>query len=359
MPFQECSKTSLNWNFGKWLVHFRAVAMLLAIIMMWALSIFIYMSDRLLWKEWQGELLAGSVVFLIILGVFLWLDFVKPVQNLRLWLLNIHAGNLSARVSEVSGSGFNALCHDFNSMAHMLEAQSRYGVVQLQRHTEHMTDKTRMQERAWIAYELHDSLAQTISGMRFQASVLEQSLHEGDEKLVQRQLEKLKSTLEAANLEVRDLISYFHTTSRLGAFEQSVDEVILRFRNENPNTRVFFHKTGAQQALPREYEVQVLKIIQEALANVKKHANASLVRVMTRGTDDGCHCVLVEDNGVGMEIGASDADEHIGLKAMKDRALRVGGELSIESDHGEGVRVTLNFSVDFHNREKNSEIANG
>ena len=342
-PLQERSKTSLNWRLGEQLLHFRAFVALVMLIATWIFSVLIYALNRPWWEQWQGGLLVLSVVLLVAIARFLWLDYVKPFRNLRLWLLDVHAGNLSSRVSEVEGSSFNALCHDFNSMARMLEAQSNYGVAQLQRHTAHMTDKTRMQERAWIAYELHDSLAQTIGGLRFQAHVLEQSLQEDDKEAAERQLGKLESTLGAAYREVRDLISYFHTTSRLGDFEQSVDEAISKFRDDNPRTQVFFQKRQMSHVLPREFEIQVLKIIQEALSNVQKHADASLVRVMMRDTKDG-HCrVLIEDNGVGMEGGPRDGDEHIGLNAMKDRAARIGGELTVDSERGEGLRVTLDF----------------
>ena len=68
-----------------------------------------------------------------------------------------------------------------------------------------MTDKTRMQERAWIAYELHDSLAQTIGGLRFQARVLDQTLRDGDETAARHQLDKIENMLEEVNREVRGL----------------------------------------------------------------------------------------------------------------------------------------------------------
>lgn len=345
LPLQERSKTSLNWRLREQLLHFRAFIALVALIAVWALSVWIYALNPPLWEEWQGGLLLSSGVLFTATAWLLWLDYVRPFRNLRLWLLDVHAGDLSSRVSEVRGSSFNALCHDFNSMAHMLEAQSDYGVAQIQRHTEHLTDKTRMQERAWIAYELHDSLAQTIGGLRFQAHVLEQSLQEDDKGSAERQLRKLESTLGTAHREVRDLISYFHTTSRLGDFERSVDEVISKFRNDNPRTQVFFQKRQMRYVLPREFKIQVLKIIQEALSNVEKHADATLVRVMMRDTKDG-HCrVLIEDNGVGMGDGPRDGDEHIGLNAMKDRAARIGGNLLIDSERGEGLRVTLDFSL--------------
>ena len=157
-------KSSLNWRLGEQLLHFRTAVLLLVLGATWALSVFIYAFDRSLWREWQGGLLILSLVLIIVIGRFLWLDYVKPSRNLRNWLLNVHAGDLSARVPEVEGSSFNALCNDFNSMAHMLESQARRGITQLQHHTEHLTDKTRMQEREWIARADNRRLA--LSGAR-------------------------------------------------------------------------------------------------------------------------------------------------------------------------------------------------
>ncbi len=359
MFWQESSRTSLDWRATEQLIHFRAMVLLLAALSLAGGAILVYLSDYALWQRWQGVALGALLVLLAVSAVFLWLDYVKPSNNLRAWLLDIHAGNLASRVAEVRGSSFNGLCHDFNSLAHMLEAQSSRGNVQVQRYTEHLTDKTRMQERAWIAYELHDSLAQTIGGMRFQVHVLEESLQSGDTQLLRKQFEKLSDTLRTANREIRDLIGYFHTTSLMGSLERTVDQLILKFREDNPGVQLFFQKAWSREAMPQEYEVQVLRVIQEALNNVQKHARASVVRVMVRSNESGHYRVLIEDDGVGMRVNPGDSDEHIGLGGMHNRALRIGGKLSIESEVGEGVHVSLDFSVPSHHHEPREAATDG
>ena len=359
MFWQASSRTSLDWRLAKQLIHFRAVVLLLAGASLAGLSVLVYLSDHALWQKWQGGVLVSLLILLAAATAFLWLDYVKPSKNLRAWLLDIHAGDLSSRVAEVGGSSFNGLCRDFNSLAHMLESQSYRGNVQVQRHTEHLTDKTRMQERSWIAYELHDSLAQTISGIRFHVRVLEESLQSDDTRLLHKQLEKLGDTLRAANREIRDLIGYFHTTSRMESLERAVDKLILKFREDNPEVQLFFHKTWPRRTMPQGYEVQVLRVIQEALNNVQKHAKASLVRVMIRGGEDGAYRVLIEDNGVGMKVKPDDSGEHIGLYGMHNRAARIGGKLSIESEAGEGVYVSLDFSSPSHGAKQDAVTAHG
>jgi two-component system nitrate/nitrite sensor histidine kinase NarX len=89
--------------------------------------------------------------------------------------------------------------------------------------------------------------------------------------------------------------------------------------------------------------LQTLRIIQEALANIRKHAQAHTVRILLRCQGQGDYLLLVEDDGVGFEGPAPQGKpgEHIGLSIMEERARRVGGSLSIESEPGEGTRVEL------------------
>ena len=96
--------------------------------------------------------------------------------------------------------------------------------------------------------------------------------------------------------------------------------------------------------LPAEVEVQVLRIIQEALANIRKHSQAHAVRVILRALPDDQFLVLVEDDGVGIqEPEPGEPGEHLGLKILQERATRIGGTLRIESEPGEGTRVILRF----------------
>jgi two-component system nitrate/nitrite sensor histidine kinase NarX len=89
--------------------------------------------------------------------------------------------------------------------------------------------------------------------------------------------------------------------------------------------------------------MQALRIVQESLANIRKHAKAHTIRVLLRCRGPGQYLILVEDDGVGFEGAAPKGNpgEHIGLSIMEERARRVGGELSIESEPGEGTRVEL------------------
>jgi two-component system nitrate/nitrite sensor histidine kinase NarX len=85
--------------------------------------------------------------------------------------------------------------------------------------------------------------------------------------------------------------------------------------------------------------------VQEALANIRKHAEAHTVRVLIGCVGSGGYRLLVEDDGRGFEdsVRAGQPGEHIGLSIMEERARRLGGELRIESEPGEGTRVELTY----------------
>jgi two-component system nitrate/nitrite sensor histidine kinase NarX len=90
-------------------------------------------------------------------------------------------------------------------------------------------------------------------------------------------------------------------------------------------------------------ELQVVRIVQEALTNVRKHAQAQTVRVLLTRERDGGAVLLIEDDGVGFSTPQRTGrpGEHIGLSILEERARRIGAALSIESEPGEGTRVEL------------------
>ena len=90
---------------------------------------------------------------------------------------------------------------------------------------------------------------------------------------------------------------------------------------------------------------KIMRIVQETLTNTRKHAQAQTVRVLLTREQTGEYLLLIEDDGIGFE-GASKQGrpgEHIGLSIMEERARRLGGNLRIESEVGEGTRVELSY----------------
>ena len=201
-----------------------------------------------------------------------------------------------------------------------------------------------MEERTRIAHELHDSLAQTLASLRFQARVLDENLRMGNEPTVWHELEKIEINLDEAYAELRELITHFRAPIDRRGIVPAVQQLTNRFRNQT-GIPTFLQQEWNIVQLPASIEVEVLRIIQESLNNIRKHSRAQNVRVILRSTTQGECDILIEDDGVGMDI-TVDPDtkrDHFGLNIMSERAKRIHGDLRIESDPGEGTRITLSF----------------
>jgi two-component system nitrate/nitrite sensor histidine kinase NarX len=199
-------------------------------------------------------------------------------------------------------------------------------------------------ERTRIAHELHDSLAQTLASLRFQVRVLDETLHQGDESTTWQQLEQIENSLDEANTELRELIANFRAPTYDQNLLDAIEKIVSQFKNET-GIKTYLQKEWSNSSLTGENETQILRIIQEALWNIRKHSDAKTVRIMLRdGLEGKCH-ILIEDDGIGInEQVYGSPGEHIGLTIMRERAARLGGELRVESEPGEGTRIVLELN---------------
>ena len=202
-----------------------------------------------------------------------------------------------------------------------------------------------MEERTRLAHELHDSLAQTLASLRFQVRVMDETLRQGHEQAIWHELEMIENNIDEAYAELRELITHFRAPIDKRGLIPAVEHLIERFRNQSDIT-IFLQKEWNVLQLPASIEVQALRIVQEALNNIRKHSQAHTVRVILRSDTQGdCH-ILIEDDGVGMNIAPQSdriSGDHLGLSIMEERAKRIGGTAQIESEPSEGTRISLHF----------------
>jgi len=200
-------------------------------------------------------------------------------------------------------------------------------------------------ERNRLAHELHDSLAQSLASLRFQVRVLDDTLQSGIDSDVWTEMERIENSLDEAYNELRDLIAHCRIRNESQDLSQNIKALVNRYRND---TEIHFllQIEWGRLILPSDTEMQVLRIIQESLRNIYKHSDANTVRVLLSKTGETDYQVLIEDDGIGFSEQPTDgrAGEHIGLKIMQERARRFGGQLEVESEIGDGTRVTLGFS---------------
>jgi len=201
-----------------------------------------------------------------------------------------------------------------------------------------------MEERNIIGNELHDSLAQSLIGMRLQLKMLSESLTRKDYGSAQYEANRLRRAMTEADADLRGLLTNFRLKIDEAGFAQTVATLVERFRRET-GIEVFFQNECQAFALTPVQEIQVYYIIQEALTNIRKHSGARNVRILLNNEDD-LYTVLIEDDGLGM-AGPDEplAAEHAGLAIMRERTKRLPGQIVIESEPGEGTRIVLIFNA--------------
>ena len=202
-----------------------------------------------------------------------------------------------------------------------------------------------MQERTRLSHELHDSLAQTMASLRIQVRILDEIFHSNDEPAIWDQMDRVEYTIEQANNQLRELIAHFQIPMNKRGLLSSIREAIQQLR-EDTDTQVFLQNEWTSQELPENMELQILRIVQECLANIRKHSQARSVRVLLRAFRiGGEHHILIEDDGIGFDESKikSAGGEHLGLGILRDRASQINGDITIDSEPDDGTRVSLRF----------------
>lgn len=208
--------------------------------------------------------------------------------------------------------------------------------------------RDRYDERAAISRELHDSLAQSLSYLKIQASRLQSVLGDvsapgqtdrADEQSI---VQELRANLNVAYRQLRELMTTFRLTMNgrnLGlALEESVEEF------EKRSGIVFdLDNRLASDQLPVSAEMQVLHIIREALSNVVRHSHAKHARILLDHSTDETIMLTVEDDGIGIDT-THRQNQHDGLLIMQERAHSLGGDIRVQDRPGGGVRLEVTFA---------------
>lgn len=230
---------------------------------------------------------------------------------------------------------------------HLLEALSRHiGVaIGAERQMDNRRRLALLEERAVIARELHDSLAQSLAYMKIQVSRMSKLMQSqpglGNGKAsVKTVLEEMREGLDSAYRQLRELLSSFRMKMEEGTLEQALVRTAHEFSDRGGIPVNLDMDLDADCLSPNE-EIHVLHIIREALANVLHHAQANMVRVSLKEDADGQVALTVEDDGLGIVHGA--ATHHYGTTIMEERARTLHGTMSFEARPGGGATVMLTF----------------
>ncbi|MBI2919098.1 MAG: sensor histidine kinase [Chloroflexi bacterium] len=194
------------------------------------------------------------------------------------------------------------------------------------------------EEREWLAYEVHDRIAQTLASVFQQLQALEALAHSSPEI---RQLAVRSSMLtREAIREARTIMNDLHppVLDELGLVPLVEEE--LRRLSEDMKCRTR-SKLTPRLRLPRDMEIALYRILHEALVNIRRHSQANEVVVSLEATPQGVD-FEVRDNGVGFDVATTLARRRVGgLMSLQRRAELAGGTCDIGSIPGRGTTVRV------------------
>lgn len=200
------------------------------------------------------------------------------------------------------------------------------------------------EERSVIARELHDSLAQALSYMKIQVSLLQGVLADPQRRAeAEPILADLREGINAAYRQLRELLVSFRL-GLAGDLKTLLADAVREY-GARGGVEVQLEVALGECALRPNQEVHVLQIAREALSNMVRHAQARRARVSLIGTDDGMVELTVMDDGVGLGMPPADAHNHHGMAIMRERASSLGGSIAFDDQADGGTCLRVRFQA--------------
>jgi signal transduction histidine kinase len=200
------------------------------------------------------------------------------------------------------------------------------------------------EERLRLAREMHDGVAQVLASVNARSQAIREHVRAGRDEEAITHLERLAADARAVHNEVRESILALRATASTSGISSTLEEYLDNWQDQT-GIAVIRLLEGELRLVP-EREVQVLRIAQEALANVHKHSGASQVRIELAREGEMAK-LEISDDGRGFEPGrgAKDGRPHFGLLTMRERAQAVDAALDISTEPGKGTTVRLSVPL--------------
>lgn len=210
--------------------------------------------------------------------------------------------------------------------------------AKLQEYSQRVEELTLAQERERMGHELHDTLAQGLAGLIMQLEAADHHLEAGATDRAREVVQQAMRRARTAHHEARRAIQALRASVlEHGSLVEALHRETERLEAD-AGIPCRFVVSSPPPELPPETAQHILRIVQESLTNVARHAEATQVELHLASSDEGLELVI-EDDGKGFEL--SREAEGFGLAGMRERAARIGGELSITTSATGGTRIEL------------------
>jgi signal transduction histidine kinase len=289
----------------------------------------------------------------------------NPLSKLAASASRLARGDFSARAEVVRKDEVSMVARTFNDMAERVEQYAgalEESKAELEQRVEERTKQVQQlavvrgqllerlisaqeEERRRVARELHDEAGQSLTVLMTGISKAIDALPEGATE-ANEELSRSHGLAAQTLAELRKLIYDLRpeVLDQLGLVPALRSYIKRRLDTEKIKLQLNF--SGVRERLSPQVETTLFRIIQEAVTNIVRHAEASVVKIEV-AAKNSMVMAIIEDNGKGFDVEAAfESPESWGLRGMRERVTIVGGELSIKSRAGGGTRLKLQIPLE-------------
>ncbi len=224
--------------------------------------------------------------------------------------------------------------------AEALVAEIEEAHQQLRAYADQVEELTITRERNRMAREIHDTLGHYLSLLAVQLETALKLEERGDRGLHSELVEARRVASECLAEVRRSVAALRPVDPTASSFSDALARLVSEFQSAAPETAVALDVEGVEQSLAPELRVALYRCAQEALTNIRKHAEATKVLVRVRADEDAAELTVL-DNGAGGIATANGHDSGFGLLGMRERIALLGGTATAGPDPGRGWRVEV------------------
>ena len=297
-------------------------------------------------EAWAGfrQLIWAGLIFFVLLNVMVYAllrHSLRPIKSILKSINQMEKGDLSTRLPSFKLPEFDRIGHSLNRMAESLAAERQ---LEENRQLTQLIQSHIEDERRSLARELHDELGQYVTAIKtFAVAIVNKTKDKSPEISSSAQV-----IVSAAN-QIYDGMHNIVRKLRPGALDnlglsETLRDTVNYWQNLNPEIKLNLSLEGELDKLGETLNINIYRIVQEAINNALKHAQANIIDIKLEVlADTNSLALTITDNGVGMRMADVDQSQHFGLLGMRERVQGFHGSFNLVSEPNQGTTLYINI----------------
>ena len=299
------------------------------------------------WSKMQVLAVLGIIFFVLLNAVVYWMlgRWLNALHPILAAINQMEHGDLTTRLPSFDLPEFEKIGHSLNRMAESLAAErqleeNRQLTALIQSHIE--------DERRSLARELHDELGQYVTAIKTFAVAIANKTKNDSSHVSLPDISSYAQTIVAAANHIYDGMHNIIRQLRPGSLDnlglsETLRDAVNHVQKQYPSININLHLLGQLEGLGESLNINIYRIVQEAINNAIKHAEAQTINVSLETTKTGALQLSIKDDGKGMDVNAVDQTNHFGLLGMRERVQGFHGSFNIDAESGQGTSIYINI----------------